>query len=65
MKTRRFWLFMRVIMLIAIAGSSTSSYGFQKNDRNTKSQTEYLETFSRAYGYVKYFHPSDEADKID
>lgn len=56
---------MRVIMLIAIAGSSTSSYGFQKNDRNTKSQTEYLETFSRAYGYVKYFHPSDEADKID
>ncbi len=56
---------MRVIMLIAIAGSSTSSYGFPKNNLNTKSQTEYLETFSRAYGYVKYFHPSDEADKID
>jgi len=55
---------MRAILLIAIAGNSTSSSGFPNNSR-TDSQTEYLETFSRAYGYVKYFHPSDEADKID
>ncbi|MCK9628619.1 MAG: S41 family peptidase [Bacteroidales bacterium] len=64
MKTSRFWFFMRAILLIAIAGNSTSSSGFPNNSR-TDSQTEYLETFSRAYGYVKYFHPSDEADKID
>lgn len=31
----------------------------------TKDQIGNLKTFSRAYGYVKYFHPSDEADKID
>jgi C-terminal processing protease CtpA/Prc len=24
-----------------------------------------LKTFAKAYGYVKYFHPSDEASKID
>ncbi|MDX9845505.1 MAG: S41 family peptidase [Tenuifilaceae bacterium] len=26
---------------------------------------EYLTTFAKAYGYVKYFHPSDEAFAID
>ena len=31
----------------------------------TKDQIGNLKTFSRVYGYVKYFHPSDEADKID
>lgn len=25
----------------------------------------HLKTFAKAYGYVKYFHPSDEASKID
>src|SRR5690554_5220535 len=25
----------------------------------------YLKTFAKAYGYVKYFHPSDEASEID
>jgi hypothetical protein len=24
-----------------------------------------LETFSRLYGYVRWFHPSDEAQEID
>jgi len=52
-------------MLCAIVCGSASSSGFQNKDRHVKSQTEYLKTFSRAYGYVKYFHPSDEADKID
>lgn len=28
-------------------------------------QIENLKTFSRVYGYVKYFHPSDEAASID
>ncbi|MEM6724781.1 MAG: S41 family peptidase [Bacteroidota bacterium] len=26
---------------------------------------DHLKTFAKAYGYVKYFHPSDEASKID
>lgn len=28
-------------------------------------QIEYLKSFARTYGYVKYFHPSDEAQTID
>jgi len=31
----------------------------------TAQQLENLAAFSRAYGYVKYFHPSDEASAID
>ena len=27
--------------------------------------TEYQKTFAKTYGYVKYFHPSDEASSID
>lgn len=26
---------------------------------------DHLKTFAKAYGYVKYFHPSDEASEID
>ncbi len=32
----------------------------QKQDKASN-----LKTFAKAYGYVKYFHPSDEASKID
>ncbi|MGD6874249.1 S41 family peptidase [Sutcliffiella horikoshii] len=28
-------------------------------------QVENLEAFTRVYGYVRYFHPSDEAEQID
>lgn len=28
-------------------------------------KTDHLKTFAKAYGYVKYFHPSDEASEID
>ena len=31
---------------------------------NTK-KVDNLRTFAKAYGYVKYFHPSDEASDID
>jgi C-terminal processing protease CtpA/Prc len=33
------------------------------NGQNTKINN--LKTFAQAYGYVKYFHPSDEASEID
>ena len=55
MKTVR--LILLTIMLSVIVSGSANC--------QTKNQIEYLKTFSRAYGYVKYFHPSDEADKID
>lgn len=31
----------------------------------TSQEIKNLETFSKIYGYVRYFHPSDEASKID
>ncbi len=31
----------------------------------TSQEVKNLETFSKIYGYVRYFHPSDEASKID
>src|SRR4051812_35289702 len=31
----------------------------------TSNKIENLKTFAKAYGYVKYFHPSDEAADID
>lgn len=31
----------------------------------TNQQVKNLEAFAKVYGYVKYFHPSDEASKID
>lgn len=32
---------------------------------HTKKENDYLYTFAKTYGYVKYFHPSDEAFDID
>ncbi|MEN6618626.1 MAG: S41 family peptidase [Rikenellaceae bacterium] len=55
MKTVRFFL-LTIMFSVIVSGSANCQ---------TKDQIGYLETFSKAYGYVKYFHPSDEADKID
>ncbi|MGB6268357.1 MAG: hypothetical protein WBF67_05040, partial [Olleya sp.] len=33
--------------------------------QQTRDTTSNLQTFARAYGYIKYFHPSYEASKID
>ena len=30
-----------------------------------QTKVDHLKTFAKAYGYVKYFHPSDEASEID
>ncbi|MFZ4399329.1 MAG: hypothetical protein ACOYO1_04780 [Bacteroidales bacterium] len=32
---------------------------------STEQKTENLKAFAKAYGYIKYFHPSDEASQID
>lgn len=34
-------------------------------DSELDRKVENLKTFSNAYGYVKYFHPSDSASEID
>jgi len=36
-----------------------------KNDSETDRKVQNMETFARLYGYVRWFHPSDEAQDID
>ena len=39
--------------------------GCEQASSNNADQVEYMEAFASVYGYVKYFHPSDEAQQID
>lgn len=39
--------------------------GFAISCNQQHKKVDYLVTFAKAYGYVKYFHPSDEANAID
>jgi len=48
-----------IFILCAILVMCTTSCKAQKD------QITPLKTFAKAYGYVKYFHPSDEASQID
>lgn len=50
-------LFVYTFLVITILGCS------QQNQTNQ--QIENLRTFAKIYGYVKYFHPSDEAAALD
>ncbi len=51
------------ILILAVVGFDQSeSYVFQ--DPNNR-KIEYLTTFAKLYGYIRYFHPSDEASSID
>jgi len=56
MKTLKF-----ITLLIAGAFIATQSNGQDLNNR----VTENIKSFAKIYGYVRYFHPSDEASKID
>ncbi|MEL7221897.1 MAG: S41 family peptidase [Bacteroidota bacterium] len=42
-----------------------SCFLFSNLQAQEASQISYLKTFTQAYGYVKYFHPSDEAAEVD
>jgi C-terminal processing protease CtpA/Prc len=48
----------KIIILLFL---SISQFAFAQTTR----QLENLEAFNRLYGYVKYFHPSDEAANLD
>jgi len=47
------------ILIFAFMASTLSCIG------QTEKQIENLKAFAKSYGYVKYFHPSDEAALID
>ena len=45
--------------------SLLSLFSFNIAFNQTPSQIENLKTFAKTYGYIKYFHPSDEAANIN
>ncbi len=50
-------------VIITSIGCSSSVHNNRSDLQDTK--IEYLSTFAKLYGYIKYFHPSDEASSID
>ena len=61
MKLRKICLFLFVCLIFLLM----SLYNCQKGTPDENQEIENLRAFTKLYGYVKYFHPSDEASKID
>ena len=57
-KLKRFT--MRYLVILILSAISTFIYG-----QNTNRQVDNVKTFAKLYGYVRYFHPSDEAASMD
>jgi len=53
--------FRSVVVLVLAIGLSLTSCGPDQSSR----QVENLRAFAKIYGYVRFFHPSDEASAID
>jgi len=51
-----------LLLVLLLSGSSCT---IQTSDKIVEQKVKNLTAFSRVYGYVRYFHPSDEAQKID
>lgn len=54
-----------LIFLTAILLVVSCHYKSTNIESETKNKIENLEVFAKLYGYVRYFHPSDEADSIN
>ncbi|WP_166962387.1 S41 family peptidase [Yeosuana marina] len=54
---------MKNILIVCLSFINTISCDKVFEEKQTEISN--LKTFAKAYGYVKYFHPSDEASKID
>ncbi|MFH1052469.1 MAG: S41 family peptidase [bacterium] len=64
MKSRKHLFFFRLIsLIIAICLTFVNGCDFKQN--NEKRTISNLRTFAKLYGYVRYFHPSDEASLVD
>lgn len=51
-----------LLLLLLLKGISCTMIPY---DKTVEQKVKNLTAFSRIYGYVKYFHPSDEVQKID
>src|SRR5690625_1393811 len=58
-------LFKTISFLFLFLLLLTSSCGYQTTDRSFSQEEKNLVAFSKMYGFVKYFHPSDEARQMD
>ncbi|MGF1669127.1 MAG: hypothetical protein ACFCU6_01660, partial [Balneolaceae bacterium] len=54
-----------VCVILFLLLNTYKLYGIQDEICSVSQETENLEAFSKLYGYIKYFHPSDEAYSLD
>jgi hypothetical protein len=50
---------------MSILMSVVSTFAALSGGDSIDCEVEYLRTFAKLYGYIRYFHPSDEASQID
>src|SRR5690606_29397482 len=62
---QKFGLLIIGLLLIGCNGNTSSEKESQEKQTLQQKQVNHLKSFAKAYGYVKYFHPSDEASTID
>lgn len=56
-----------IILTVAIIGlfGIACQNEMSREKQNSNMKVKNLESFARLYGYVRWFHPSDEAQEID
>ncbi|MEL6562572.1 MAG: hypothetical protein AAFQ94_30665, partial [Bacteroidota bacterium] len=54
-----------IVLLLITAFSAISQNSHQRSGKISKEVIERIKAFNKLYGYVKYFHPSDEAAALD
>jgi C-terminal processing protease CtpA/Prc len=59
------WRLLLVAVLSSTAGCRRGDLGPGQLDRSGTPQVQHLRAFARLFGYLRYFHPSDEASAID
>jgi C-terminal processing protease CtpA/Prc len=64
-KTAKMKILLLTISIFAVLNFVQGQNQTELASADTSTKIEYLKTFAKVYGYVKYFHPSDEAAKVD
>lgn len=62
---KRFGILILGLLLVGCKGNTSNSKEPEEKQVAQQEKVNHLKAFAKAYGYVKYFHPSDEASKID
>src|SRR5690554_7966818 len=62
---QRFGILIIGLLLIGCKSKTSTQNEIQEIQERQQEKVNHLKVFAKAYGYVKYFHPSDEASEID